>query len=239
MWKVAHEGEMFVVCGVDGTETKSFWANNKADAEWLMEVLDEATNTVVKLYCQNKGCKGVNGYITRTAADSRKMMYACDDCGKPMTRKVRGEAGEVTSEKQGQVVREQTNPGTPPRMAVVPNQTPKKGFANLEQLANWGGKGSPMPNISVATAIPTPQVLEGSLLPGVGATIPMSGLTVVTESEIGAFENRIVQVEERHRLLEGRIAKMEAESVVQAEAFQAMTDAVEGLLAVGAKAAKD
>jgi predicted nucleic acid-binding Zn-ribbon protein len=215
---------MFAVSGVDGTETKKFWTNNKADGEWLMEVLDEATNTVVKLFCQNKACKGFGGYITRTAADSRKMMYACDDCGKPMTRKVKGEAGEVTSEKQHQTVQEQTNPGAPPRAPVVPSQPPKKGFASLEQLANWGGKGHPIPMVQAAVPeAPASQVLE--------APLSRAGAKVL--------EDRVIQVEERQRLLEERVAKMEAESVAQAEAFQAMTEVVEGLLAAGAKTAKD
>ena len=73
---------------------KKFGATSKEDAEWLATALDEATNTVVKLYCQNKQCKGLGGYITRTASDAKKSMYACDDCGKPMTRKALEEPGK-------------------------------------------------------------------------------------------------------------------------------------------------
>lgn len=241
MWKVESEQGMFAVSGVDGTETKKFWASNKADGEWLMEVLDEATNTVVKLFCQNKGCKGFGGFITRTAQDARKTMYTCDDCGKPMTRKIKGEFGETTSEKQGQTRQPQTVPvsgdnsgmakvramqtGTVPKPAGLP-----QGMNSLEQLAKWGGKGHPVPGVGTSLVDEQPDEVE-----------PASKVLEAPLSRVGAkaLEDRIIQSEESIRLLEERIAKMEAESVSQAEAFQAMTEVVEGLLAAGAKTAKD
>lgn len=60
---------------------------NDSDAEWLAEILESATDTVVKLHCINASCPDVGGYITRTAADARKSVHACDSCGKPMVRK--------------------------------------------------------------------------------------------------------------------------------------------------------
>ena len=103
MWAVTAKDSGFQVSNGE----KTFTATAKEDAEWLATALDEVTNTVVKLFCQNKGCKGFGGYITRTAADSKKTMYPCDDCGKPMTRKAVDEAEpgkapskDAASEKQ-------------------------------------------------------------------------------------------------------------------------------------------
>lgn len=65
---------------------RSFLSTNREDADWLCTVLDEATNTTVKLYCQTAGCAGKGGFITRSAADAKKNVFACDECGKAMVR---------------------------------------------------------------------------------------------------------------------------------------------------------
>lgn len=57
-----------------------------SDAEWLAEIIESATDTVVKLSCQNPTCRDVGGYIMRAASEARRVVHSCDTCGKPMLR---------------------------------------------------------------------------------------------------------------------------------------------------------
>lgn len=61
---------------------------NDSDAEWLCEILESATDTVIKLFCQTATCKDKGGFITRAATEAKRVVNSCDTCGQPMTRKV-------------------------------------------------------------------------------------------------------------------------------------------------------
>lgn len=119
MWNVtpSEEPNMFLVVADD--KSRVFIADGQENADWLAGVLDDATDTIVKLYCQTVTCGSFGGFITRAAQEARKNVFFCDECSKPMVRKAVGPASEKQS---GLVPLLVTNPKDgmhPPR--VIPN----------------------------------------------------------------------------------------------------------------------
>ena len=131
---------------------KKFGASSEEEAKWLADALDEVTNTVVKLYCTNKQCKGVGGYITRTASDAKKSMYACDDCGKLMTRRL------PEAEKTGSQAKS-SGPASEKQAVQTPVLGDNAGMARVraEQLAKLTSM-APIPVAPVAPVQPEPAV---------------------------------------------------------------------------------
>lgn len=59
----------------------------KEEAETAINLLNESNgSTVLTLYCRNEKCADKGGWITRTAEDIKKNIYACDSCKKPMVK---------------------------------------------------------------------------------------------------------------------------------------------------------
>lgn len=98
-WDVTQANEPDVWYVTSDDRSRIFAARGRENADWLAGVLDDATNSVVRLYCETVGCGGCGGFITRAAGDARKTVYACDECGKPMVRKAPPAIG-IVSEKQ-------------------------------------------------------------------------------------------------------------------------------------------
>jgi hypothetical protein len=212
MWKFEQEGELFSVVGPE----HKFWAANKADAEWLTEVLDEATNTVVKLHCQNKLCKGFGGFITRTAQDAKKTMYVCDECGKPMMRLITG-ASEKQTAKQVEIDVSLGRPQTPGQSPL-----PMSGRPTREHIATIMGQKVP-----AAPVVPT-------------TPVPAAIAAPVADAAITALKAKVAELEVQNRQLDVRVGKLEREAMAQAETFQGVMTAMESFMSnAGAQTAKD
>lgn len=218
MWKVDAEPDgrtgMWSVSGPDGRKFLS--AGGHADAVWLQEVLDDATNTVVKLYCMNPSCRGnASGeFITRPIGDTKKTAYQCDICKKPMGRRTPQSPSPVASEKQevGQVVQ--------PTVPTPPAQTgPSPARLRQEMLARMTGINLPAP-----AATPVQPIPSDSQPPAPGNQERWHPGANVAE-----LLARMQQMEERAAMLEGKVSKLEADSVSQAETTQTLLQLLEGL----------
>ena len=205
MWKIEPDLTLdpnsFQVTGPDG---KKFLAYNRDDAQWLVDVLDEATNTTVKLYCLNPACRAnaAGEFITRLVGDVKKNVYQCDICKKALGRKTPAtNVVQVSaSEKQAQTHPQSINPLDRVLTVSLPDTNKPRGITRGDLAALMQGK--PMGEPPGAT--PTPAVQAP-------ATAPVQDV--------------------RLSLLEDRVAKLESESAAQAEAVQTvlqMFDSIAG-----------
>jgi len=72
---------------ISDTETgRTYTANNPEAAEWLFNTIQDATSTVVRLYCKNEMCQDKGGYIDRASETARQVVHGCDTCHVPMVR---------------------------------------------------------------------------------------------------------------------------------------------------------
>lgn len=214
MWEIKPEGGKFVITGVEGTETKRYWAENQADGDWLVAVLDEATQTVVKLFCKHKSCKGYGGFITRVAQDARKTMYVCDECGKPMTRKVPGEDGEDASEKQPR----------PPLKRAPQSQVPPPGPTERRRMRDTKDMDDLLAGVGLGK--PPGQVDRGG-----GFQLDDNPVVVLddgTVQKVAELEGRLAGKEAAN---ETRLAKLETGMGEALEAMRALGEALEALTA--------
>jgi len=137
MWKVDEfqhgNDKVFSVAGNTGSRNVQFIAGSKMEAEWLANVLDEHTGTVVKLFCKNKVCQDFGGYITRTKADVQKTVFPCDLCGKPMSG---GDPKAVPAASEKQVSASQKQAPIvspkPVREFVYPEGVPGRNTSNVD-----------------------------------------------------------------------------------------------------------
>lgn len=230
MWKVEPDQGMFAVIG-----EKKYWAANEADANWLVEVLDAATNTVYKLFCQNKQCNGFDGYITRAAEEAKKTVYSCDECGKPMVRKIPGTPGAIASEKPTVAIAHGNFPGVAEQRITNPVKTQQ--HADSAGMARSGGAVNNNPNLAGIRA-------------GVGPkrnTVDLDQITALlqggkTEVEIPHVVGKgpelqpnlpdwVEEMRGRLHSLEERTSKLESEGVAQAETFQVVMTSLEEFMA--------
>lgn len=105
MWSVSKtkSGPFYVVSGKYQDHSMGFLTEREEDAKWLVQILDAATDTTVRLVCHNDACVGKGGYITRTGADAAKNVYICDVCGKPLARGRVPEVGLVAPTQPSKV----------------------------------------------------------------------------------------------------------------------------------------
>lgn len=185
---------------------RKFAAHSKEDAEWLVTALDEVTNTVVRLYCQNKPCKGFGGYITRTASEAKKSMFTCDDCGKPMTRRA--------VEPEGQQAEPNTREKQPTKRetVMVPDQPVVSGQIPATMR---------MPAAASRT-----QATPVMMAPSTNAAAAVA----VSPNFVEALMARLVGMEAKSAELEARLATLEAEFGAMGESFQSTLQMLDSLV---------
>lgn len=229
MWKTEPDQGMFAVTG-----DKNFWAATQEDADWLVEVLDSATNTVYKLFCQNPACNGFNGFITRAAEDAKKTVYPCDECGKPMTRKTPGTPGAIASEKPSVGAAHGNFPGV--ASPVITNPVITKQHLDSTGMAR-PNVASPTGNMARIRAMQAMPKRNKVSLEEMVDLVKNQGPSRTPESspeEARYAPGRLAELESKIQLLDSRVVKLESEIVAQAETFQVMMSMVEDLSA-GAK----